>query len=550
MISGYEELNLVFVQYSISVSAALPVLCGLIQIFFPGAMKSFLVFGQRIPSTLGNPNFFGAYLAAVLPVIVKSAMDSKKILKWLLYALAVTAVICLAMTGSKAAYAGVFVEFIATLYLMLRHRGCSVKKSVLTSGAAVLLAALFLPAVFKVPYGKAFDAAAWMKNESVFFRANTWAGTMDMIKSKWLFGSGPGAFYLDFPRFRPAALMLWSGEHSYEITQPENILLQTAAETGIPGLAILLFIIWLTAPVLKNGKNAFNIGLCGLFVVNLFGVDLNYMPSAMMLFLYAGIVFNGSGSKKETGISDKKYFVLIPAAALLAAIIFFQISFHVSDVNLKSAINYSQSGDWQDAIKLYEASLDKNKYNITAGYFLASAYADSKAPGSIQKALDRLNGVEKLAPDYVLLHYKKASIYAQTGEKDLAEEEYRKMLRTDPYFKPALVELALLYYSKRDMPSAEQCLLKAAEKYNNDASIYNNLANIYFMEKRPADAVLAYKKAIEINPNKDYYYNLSCVYYSLGDHAGAKKCIKEAAESDTTGDPKIRKMMNTLNLSR
>ena len=534
-----------FITRMTAMSAVIPVTAGILQAFKPGFMSGFMVFGGRVPSFFGNPNFFGAYIAGVMPVIVTAALGEKGRMRWFYYILALLAFVCAMLTGSKAAYVGLIIEGFAGLYLLLKNIPKTHARSGVMTVAVALLCSLAVPAFFGVAYPDAFKPSAYMKNDSVFFRYYTWKGTLSMIAARPITGSGAGTFYLDYPVYKPAEIMKWSGEHSYEITQPENILLQAAAETGLAGLLILLASIWAVAAAYKRENLHLYIGLVGLLAVNLFGVDANYMPSAMLFFVFAGLAVNGAGKKYEIG-EPASYVSAAVAAVILIAGMVMQSLYHVSDIYLKRAIDMSRPGGWAQAIELYNSALKANKYNITAAYFKASAIKDAAMPGWQEESLKEFDAVEKLAPDYVLLHYKKAEILRDAGRMDEAVAEYEKMLRTDPYLKPALSDLAFIYYNKGEPAKAAACLEKALEKYPADASIYNNLGNIYFMEKEPEKSVLAYKKAVEINPNKDYYYNLGCVYLTLKDTENAKKCMIEASKLDTQNDPKIARMRRIL----
>ncbi len=515
------------------IAAAIPVIIGFGQAIIPGFTPGLMAFGTRITSTLGNPNFFGAYLAAVIPLIIMASINSKTWNRIIYGVLGAAAIYCLIKTGSKAAYAALVLEILMVIVYALRNNKNG--KAVISSVIAAVVAAgiISLPVIFGVPAARVLDPAAWMANESVFFRANTWAGALEMVKHNWFFGCGPGAFYLDFPAFRPEAIMKWSAEHSYEITGAENILLQAGAETGIPGLIIVIAMAFFAVKKWKFDADGFAIALAGLFTVNLFGIDANYAPSAMFLAVYGGLLFSAEKDDRAVDMSRFKKHAAAAAVVLAIVIIIYQSFCHVSDIFLKNAINFSENRQWPEAISEYKKSLSANRYNITASYFLAATYSDS---GDAAAALKQLQETEKLAPDYVLLHYKKASIYNAAGDTANAVDEYKKMLKIDPYLKPALLELAYIYYNNlRDYDSAAKCLLKALEKYPLDPSLYNNLGNIYYMAGRREECVSAYKKAIEINPNKDYYYNLGSVYKSYNDPVNAKKCMLEAQKLAKTG---------------
>jgi tetratricopeptide (TPR) repeat protein len=191
--------------------------------------------------------------------------------------------------------------------------------------------------------------------------------------------------------------------------------------------------------------------------------------------------------------------------------------------------------------------MDNN--NIVAKYFLANAYYDSDPRQNARKALAAYSELERFAPYYTLLSYRRARVLADTGSFDEAIVEYKKMLALDPYYMPALSELAYIYYEvKNDPAGAEALLMDAIKRRPDDPSFYNNLGNIYFVLKQYDRAIGYYKKAIELKEDKDYYYNLGCVYLALEKVDDARENLLKAKQLDTTGDTKIARMLGVLEL--
>jgi tetratricopeptide (TPR) repeat protein len=531
----------------IAVSSLPFIAAGIIQAVAPLAMKEFMVFGDRVPATFGNPNFFGAYIAGISPVLLGGIIRHKGAKRYFYSALLFSAVFCLISTGSKAALLG-FALTPVLFYFLIFKKDTEAKKClvIFTCAAAVILTAATAMIGMKLT-GKT-DRKEWAKNESVFFRANTWKGSLGIIRDNPAAGTGPGTFQVVYPKYRPAEIMLWSSEHSYETLQPENIILQTAADTGVVGLLILLFLVYIIIRNAKKEHNDFLAGFLAILLVNQFGVDINYAPSAMLLCLYAGILMSGAGGGSFVmGGRAKNSAVVV----VLAAVIFItgaQFRKFVSGIYLKQAVFYSQSRQWDNGIADYLKALDNDKYNLTAAYFLARSYSDSEQAGGPQKAIDRYTALEKLAPDYVLLHYQKAQVYSSMSNYDAAGEELKKALATDPYLEPALVELAQMHLNlKHDPVEAEKYMKKALEKNGNDASLYNGLGNIYFMSKRLPEAVEAFKKAVDLKQDKDYYYNLGCVYFAGSDVKNARFYLEKAAQMDP-GDQRVADVLRQVRM--
>ena len=537
-----------FIRKALAVSFAAPVAVGLVQIFFPGIFGNVMQFGPRIPSFLGNPDFFSAYITAVLPVIFMLAVSSKGMLRLLCVILTAAALACLLKTGSKSAFFAVAAQAAAVVFIFMKEKRFSNKKITVATALFLALACAAMPLVFRVPYSKAFDIGAYAANDSVFFRMNTWRGAFDMGVKNMATGTGPGSFSLAFPSFRPEEIMKWSVQSSYEVTYPENIFLQAFAELGIFGLLGALIMVFI---ILKNydpKKRGFYLGFSGLIAVNLAGVDLNYVSSSMLAALFAGVIMNNTESAEQKAVTAggkyKTAFILL--AALIAVGFAISLKKVISDTYLSRAIVFSGEKNWGAAVENYRKAINADKYNITAGYFLAQAYYDSNPSANAAAALAELDETGKLAPDYVLIHYKKAVILSAMNRTLEAADEYKKMIRLDPYFKQALLALAYISYTNGDNAAAFSYIRKAMEKYPGDAELYSYLGNIYFASKRPLEAVEAYKKAVEISGNKDYYYNLSCIYYALGEYAGAKTCIDGALKRGGTDDPKVEKMAKII----
>lgn len=519
--------------------SSLPVIMyGVCQILFPDIFKSLLGFNQRIPSTLGNPNFFAAYILALFPFILTAADRLKNVKRAGMFFMAVLLLFILYRTGSKGAHLALALEmavFAAITYSKQEKLQLFIKKNLLTliiAFIAIIAAMIML----------------FYNTDSMKFRINVWAGTIKLIAANPVLGTGPGSFAFAFPAYRPAEIIRQSYMHSYEVSYPENIFLQAAAEYGLLGLAALVFILWIILKKIDPEKKDYYAAFCGLLAVNLTGVDINFGTSAMMSAVFAGVLLNGRQNRAIALSPAWEKAAAITVTLLAAVIMLFQLRTHISDIYLKKAIYLSETKQWQASIENYKKALIYNPQNAPAGYFLAGAYYDSGPETNADAALDKYTELEKSAPNYVLLHYKKAVILNASGRQGAAIKEYLKMIKVDPYLKPALTDLAFIYYKKGDLTSAEDYIKKACDA-SPDAALYNNLGNIYFMQKRITEAISAYKKAIEINPDKDYYYNLGCVYFTLNDIANAKMNIYKAAEIDSKNiekEPKIRNMMRLI----
>jgi O-antigen ligase len=193
--------------------------------------------GWRIFGPFNNPNLFAAYLIAILPVPLVAILAwhprmSAPIYppaRWwdFLRAFGIVAtgvgLVALFMTGSKGALAALGGGMLAALVLGLWRR--------VRVGAAVLLALVVIAALAGGhTLLNRVESATTTEAHSSQFRVLTWKGAARMAAANPAMGTGIGTFGSGFNRY---AIAGWTGA-------AHNAYLQTAAETGLPGLVLFL----------------------------------------------------------------------------------------------------------------------------------------------------------------------------------------------------------------------------------------------------------------------------------------------------------------------
>lgn len=71
------------------------------------------------------------------------------------------------------------------------------------------------------------------------------------------------------------------------------------------------------------------------------------------------------------------------------------------------------------------------------------------------------------------------------------------------------------------------------------------LAIFILCQKRLNEAIEYFKKAIAIKEDKDYYYNLGCVYFTMNDSDNAKFYLKKA-QNLASNDIRIKQMLQMI----
>ncbi|RYG55622.1 hypothetical protein EON80_30420, partial [bacterium] len=138
--------------------------------------------------------------------------------------------LALAVTGSKGGLVAALAALLVFGAAVVRAKGGLVRGFVKRAWPILLVALLVFGAVGAKTVGPRLLQAGGSDNNSTQFRVYLWRSTVDMVKSRPLFGFGPDAFPTVYPRFARVG---------YTRTAHQSWL-QIAAEGGVPALTFLL----------------------------------------------------------------------------------------------------------------------------------------------------------------------------------------------------------------------------------------------------------------------------------------------------------------------
>lgn len=223
--------------------------------FFGDLIKPTEVLG-RITGTFVDPNYFGAYLAAMITLAVASAVNAQAPrLRLGLLALAVPLSVALAFTQSRGAIAALLAGLIAIAFTRSRRAG------LVATGILVIVTAIGYPAFSEWRFGDNADAVAGNVSADALTagRAGAWFSGADLFASSPLFGVGFGQF---------------RDESSVGIAA-HNWYVQVLAELGIAGFALwALFTAAILLALRRKSKPARAVGYPVLVVWMVAGLSL------------------------------------------------------------------------------------------------------------------------------------------------------------------------------------------------------------------------------------------------------------------------------------
>lgn len=242
----------------------------------------------RAFSTLGQPNWLGAYMAMYLPFIFAGALglvendrmkENSRTYNFILFIIAFAALWFTYSVSSLLAFV------IGTAYFVFLNTESIIrnKKMVSILFALCIFIAVMNPGIFSKKVRDVFKdinkitanfftayAQEGQLSDPGFIRSYLWAGTFDLILSSpknFLIGTGPETFAYEFQQFRPLSLNT-SSEWNLVFNKPHNYYLELWSNIGIFGFVIYLLI---AIKSLKAKHNILTPALAGFYVSSFFG---------------------------------------------------------------------------------------------------------------------------------------------------------------------------------------------------------------------------------------------------------------------------------------
>jgi O-antigen ligase/Flp pilus assembly protein TadD len=498
------------IQFAL-LTASILALFGITQHFGLDPLTWNTKFEQRAFATLGNPDYLGGYLAALLPLIFILTLRSKYRERWLLLRAGTLAIFMgLVLTWARGAFLalGLAVLFMAITFFFPWGKDLF-KRNVIF--VVVCLAILVIGAgTYMSRHGgwEVFSAS----QVSVQQRIQTYRVAWEMVKEHPLLGIGLGQLGVLYPLYqsRPYTKAEYP-QHPYTYTEHiHNEFLQFWVEGGLPGLILFLGLLaafalavrkFISNPESRKEDKELMIGVTGGVVAllgqSLSNFPLQVAPTAVLfgLFLAGPLVLKKSQDQKVAQVFNQtQTAVLVFAIGVTGLIAIHTVG---ASIAYRDAVGETSLGKGQNAEYYANRASVLSPYNPKVWNACGAALnlADKKdfALQAYMKALS-------LNPQYVENYYDMANIRVQQGnfQDTLALCQKAESLVPN-YIAPLWPEAVSLFQMGRYEESA-----KAFEDYlvfaPNDFQTFLDLGVCYIKLKRKTDAIAAWKKANAINP--------------------------------------------------
>ena len=165
-------------------------------------------------------------------------------------------------------------------------------------------------------------------------------------------------------------------------------------------------------------------------------------------------------------------------------------------VLLAAGLLHQTRGQYEKALEDFRRVQDLEPRNADAFLRSASVYNALDMP---DKAIEDYRKAIELEPDYYKPYQRLGAFYYWRGRYLEAAEEFRKAIERAPGWFEPYTDLAATLSELGRNEEAEQVLL-ASLKLRETATAWNNLGGIRAYEKRDADAVAYYTRAVRLDP--------------------------------------------------
>lgn len=471
----------------ITLSALLFLIIGAIE-FYP-YVKRYESWGMdvkidySISSSLGNKNFFSETLLLILPFTGLTFLTGNRFWRVFSLSMAVLILILLVILQTWSTWMALVFGAITIALMIFWNRNrifktSSERKYAMMAGFTILMVPLIAvvlffssadsnpvkekaAAIFAVITGRE-QATQLTSQKSVNERLIMWQNAVRVIKDHPWKGTGLANLKLVAPAYG-----LNSQKHMVDgkirYTHPHNEFLFSAAETGIPGLAlyatmmILLFIYTLSlSGKAKSFGELIPFALFAFFIAGFAAISLVSMPSTRfypwILFFITASVLIAEKNKMET--AAKKIPMQVTAIVLAISIVAGAASIYIGYRRLKHdfALSYALLSDRKKQYPIMKRHLE----TINRKIFPLDATATPIAwylgyttfyMGDRASAFNYFKEAVETNPNHLMALNDLGTGYNLSGQPDSAIYFYEKALTIEPEFKDARINLSIVHYN-------------------------------------------------------------------------------------------------------
>ncbi len=457
---------------------------------------------NRVFSTLGQPNWLAAFLAALIPITFMGFVK-----KPYSYVLSLLFFITLLFTKSRSGILGfVIADLTYWSYVFYKFKRQYLKEFLIFNSIFLIIFFLiktpFTTQPIVVTNAPALETGG---TESGTIRKIVWKGAINLWKNNPLIGTGPETFAYAYYLERPVEHNLVS-EWDFIYNKAHNEYLNIAANTGSLGLVSYLtligFSIFIFVNFLKQNRNenppsksyfitlSLFAGYISLLVSNFFGFSVVLIQLQLFLFPAVAIVLKiGENQKTENKEGKFSYLIFIPLTLTLLILISIY-RYWWADLLYAKAKNLNRNDDpigGQSYItKAIIVSPNEAIYHLE----LAESY--TKIALVIDKSKDKINLDENVAK----------AISESIRAQELSPNNVNiKRIVFSNFIRLSLIDPKYLIEAASTLEETVKMAPTDAKLFYNLGLVYARLGQIYARLGQIDPALENIKKAVELKPN-------------------------------------------------
>ena len=183
--------------------------------------------------------------------------------------------------------------------------------------------------------------------------------------------------------------------------------------------------------------------------------------------------------------------------------------------HFKKAIEAQQLKRYQEALTLYEKSLENNPNNAEAhnnmGIILSIL-------GAHEAAIQHFNEAKNINPELPQVYNNLGNAHEGLGQLHDAIKDYEMAISIQANYSDSYYNLARVYTEMREFNKAEATLNKLLQFDGNNAYACYGMGNMYAKKRDFDKAITWFEKAIKLKPNYgEAHYKLGLTYGLQGD---------------------------------
>ncbi|MEW5691853.1 MAG: O-antigen ligase family protein [Candidatus Hydrogenedentota bacterium] len=290
-------------------------------------------------TVFGNPNFTADFLISIVPVVLCTALETKKVIYVISGLLGLFTIF---LTRSRGAELGISISL---LFLIFGYRKIINKRVLIGLIAGVILV-----------FGFNFTNISSQIKETITdvekgFRLLAYISTLELIKNNFNKGVGIDNFVVVYPLYD-----IHKKEGRYlelKTNEAHNDFLQVFAETGIIGISF--FVTFLIFVFMKKGGYIY--GIIALLIQSLFNFPLQIITTQTFFYLFSLMNF------KKIRILEYNIISLFLSFILLIFLIIVYIKEEAGLVYYRLGTLYKEANMLEKSYESYSKALKLTPYN-------------------------------------------------------------------------------------------------------------------------------------------------------------------------------------------